>query len=216
VNMKKIFASHRCWIGALLILVFISACSGALTEVSPTAEPARISTEPPSAPTETPASPPTTTAAPQATVKAQGYFQPLGSTVCSGLARDMALTLGIQVLEVEAPFHDYTSGKAGTGCQAMATGTGLDFENLAVVADTMKGILEAKRWQEDATYAADGPASTATGFRKASGVCLLSISWKPSEDADCPPDQPISACELAPEQQLYSIVLNCAESVSLE
>jgi len=216
MNVKKIFASHRCWIGALLILVFISACSGAPTEAPPTTEPARIPTEPPSAPTETPAPPPAATAAPPATVEAQGDFQPLSPNTCSDLASTMALTLGIEILEVEAPFQDYISGKAGSGCQAMATGTGLDFENLVVVADTLRGILEAQRWQEDVMYAADGPASTATGFRKANGVCLLSVGWEPSEDADCPPDQPISACELAPEQQLYSIVLNCAQGISPE
>ena len=216
MNMKKIFASRRCWIGALLILAFINACSGAPTEVPPTTPPTHIPTEPPSAPTETPAPPPTATAVPQATTEAQGDFQPLSSTTCGDLASTIALTLGVEVLEVEAPFQDYISGKAGTGCQAMAKGTGLDFENFVGVADSLRGILEAQGWQEDVMYAADGPNGTATGFRKANGLCLLSVGWEPSEDADCPSDQPISACELAPEQQLYSIALNCAEDISAE
>jgi hypothetical protein len=210
MNVKKIFASHRCWIGLLLLLAFISACSGAPTAVPPTTPPTRIPTEPPSAPTKTPASPPA------AMAEAQGDFQSLRFTPCSDLASTMAQTLGIQVLEMEAPFQDYISGQTGTGCQAMAIGTGLDFENLVVVAESLREMLEGQGWQEDMMYAADGPASTATGFRKANGVCLLSVSWEPSEDAECPPDQPISACELAPEQQLYSIILNCAQDISPE
>jgi hypothetical protein len=202
MNTKKIFASHRFWIGALLMLAFISACSGAPKEAPPTTAPTRIPTKPPSAPTEIPA-----------TTEAQGGFQPSISTMCSDLAGAMALTLDVQVLEMEAPFEDYISGKTGTGCQAMAEGTGLDFESFVAVADTMRGILEAKGWQEDVRYAADGPTGTATGFRKANALCLLSVNWEPSENADCPPDQPISACELAPDQQLYSIILNCAEDM---
>ena len=43
------------------------------------------------------------------------------------------------------------------------------------------------------------------------GLCLLLVGWEPSEDADCPGDQPIGLCELLPEQKRYTIVLNCAQ-----
>jgi hypothetical protein len=136
--------------------------------------------------------------------------------VCGDLANFMAYKLGVEAATAEAPFEDYTTGKAGKGCQATATGTGLNFENLAVVADNLRGMLETRGWQEDSMYAADGPTGTATGFRKGDGLCLLNVGWEPSQDANCPQDQPISACQLAPEQQLYTIVLNCAQEISPE
>jgi len=225
MNVKKNLAKHRYWIGALLLLAFISACSGTPTEVSPTALPPSVPTEPPAAPTETPAPPPTATAVPEAptvaaapevTAEAQGDLQPLSQAVCSDLANFMAYKLGMEVATAEAPFQDYTTGKAGIGCQATATGTGLDFENFAVVADDLRGMLETRGWQEDSMYAADGPTGTATGFRKGDGLCLLNVGWEPSQDASCPQDQPISACQLVPEQQLYTIVLNCAQEISPE
>jgi hypothetical protein len=135
--------------------------------------------------------------------------------VCDDLANFMAYKLGVEVAAAEASFQDYT-GKTGTGCQATATGTGLDFESFAVVADNLKGMLETRGWQEDSMYAADGPTGTAIGFRKGDGLCLLNVGWEPSGDANCPQDQPISACQLAPEQQLYTIVLNCAQEISPE
>jgi hypothetical protein len=82
------------------------------------------------------------------------------------------------------------------------------------VAQDLKGMLNSRGWQEEISYAADGPTGTASGFRKGDGLCLLNVGWKPTEDAHCPTDQPISACELAPEQQLYTIVLNCAQERS--
>ena len=143
-------------------------------------------------------------------------FQPLSPVACNDLADAVAQTLGVEVATAEAPFQDYVSGKDGTGCQTTATGTGLDFENFVVVAISLKEMLEGQGWWGDMMYVADGPTGAAGGFRKANGLCLLSVNWEPSEDADCPSDQPISTCQLAPEQQLYSIVLNCAEDVSPE
>jgi len=37
-----------------------------------------------------------------------------------------------------------------------------------------------------------------------------------SEDANCPSDPLISACKLVPEQQLYTIVLNRAQTSAKE
>jgi len=212
----KIFMRHPYWTGTLLLLAFISACSGTPTEVLPTAQPTLLPTEPPAAPTETPAPPPTATAVPEsptatAAPEAEGDLQPLGPAVCDDLANAMAQTLGVDVATAEAPFQDYVSGKAGTGCQAIATGTGLDFENFMVVADTLREMFRYQGWREDFMYAADGPTGTGTGFRRAGELCLLIVGWEPSEDANCPQDQPISACQLAPEQQLYTIELNCAQ-----
>lgn len=141
-----------------------------------------------------------------------GDFQPLNASACSDLADDVAQTLGVGVATTQAPFEDYIERKAGSGCQATASGTGLDFENFWTVFDDLKAMLTAQGWQEDMMYQADGPTGTGTGFHKEQGLCLLMVGWEPSEDADCPTDQPIYACELTPEQHIYTIVLNCAEA----
>jgi len=145
-----------------------------------------------------------------------GIFQPLSPTACNDLASAMAQTLGVEAATAETPFQDYISRKTGASCQATATGTGLDFEDYRSVAEDLKGMLEAQGWQEDISYMADGPTGTGGGFRKANGLCLLMVGWEPSEDADCPTDKPIGLCELSPEQQLYTITLNCAQDTSTE
>jgi tetratricopeptide (TPR) repeat protein len=223
VNVKKTFVSHQYWIVALLLLIFVSGCGGTPTEVPPTALPTLVPTGPPPAPTETPAPTPTSTAvpqaptataAPEAAVEAQDDWQPLSPDACHNLANAMAQALGVDVATAEAPFQDHVSGKAGIGCQAIATGTGLDFESFMAVADRLREMLRYQRWREDFMYAADGPTGTGAGFQRAGELCLLTVGWEPSQDADCPQDQPISACQLAPEQQLYTIELNCAQDAA--
>jgi hypothetical protein len=54
------------------------------------------------------------------------------------------------------------------------------------------------------------------GFRQGNRLYLLQVGWEPSEDANCPSDQPISACDLEPQQHLYTIVLNCAQTRAKE
>ena len=141
----------------------------------------------------------------------EGDFQPLSPAACSDLANAMAKTLGVEAATAEAPFQDYISGKTGVSCQAMATGDGLDFDDFWSVAEDLKGMLEAQGWQEDISYMAGGPTGAGSGFRKDNGLCLLMAGWEPSGDADCPTDKPIGLCELSPEQQLYTITLNCAQ-----
>jgi len=150
----------------------------------------------------------------------EGDFQPLSPTACSDLADDVAQTLGVHVATTQAPFEDYRNRKTGRGCEITASGTGLDFESFRTgsedlfwtLFEELKAMLTAQGWQEDTTYQLDGPTGTGTGFHKERGLCLLIVGWQPSEDADCPTDQPIYACELTPEQQIYTMVLNCAEA----
>jgi putative hemolysin len=132
----------------------------------------------------------------------------------SELVDAMSQTLGMAVTTENAPFRDYISGEIGAGWQATAIGTGLDFENFMVVAEGLGEALGQRGWEVDFMYAADGPTGTGNGFRKGNALCLLSVGWEPSPDADCPTDQPISVCELSPEQQLYTIMLNCAQDIT--
>jgi hypothetical protein len=76
-------------------------------------------------------------------------------------------------------------------------------------------MILPRGWVEDFRCMAGGPTGEGYGFRQANKLCQASVSWEPSEDADCPADQPISACELSPEQQLYTVHLNCAQDTTV-
>ena len=126
------------------------------------------------------------------------------------MAEAVRYTFTLDVATEQAAFDDYVAGINGSGCQVTAVGTGTDFSSLAEAFTILDMVLEARGWKEDEQYRADGPTGTATAFRLEDKLCLSQISWEAADDADCAADQPISACELTPEQQLYTATLNCA------
>ena len=167
------------------------------------AAPAASRTVPPAPATAT-AVPPTTPAAAGATI------QPLSMEVCDGQAQAMAHALDVlEVTQSEEPLNDPVTGASGTGCQATVTGTGEQFESPDAMVNTLGSMLEDEGWTEDPMLAAGGPTGMGAGYRKGDEVCLVGAIWQPDPSADCPDDQPISTCEVTPEQKLYAVTLNC-------
>lgn len=141
-----------------------------------------------------------------------GVWQPLPGTMCADLMADVSEELGRTdaVLNDPVPFTDYTSDTTGQGCQILLEGTGADFPDFFEVYSQLAHLLETMGWTHDIAYDGGGPTGSIGGFRRDSGLILLTVGWEPSADANCPDDQPIGACELAPEQRLYTIELLAA------
>lgn len=140
-------------------------------------------------------------------------WQPLSPDACYDLGEAMMQTINITVTLETVPFQDPIEGGAGTGCQIVGTGTGLDFESAWQVGADVADMLQERGWTEDMLYAADGPTGSARGFRQDEALCLVNAGWEPAAEAACPADRPIFECELAPEQQLYTISLHCATAM---
>ena len=141
-------------------------------------------------------------------------LQPLSPDDCAQLALDMTQTLAVGVTIGEAPITDPATGAAGTDCQVTAAGTGEQFQNPQAVVGSLANMLEGQGWENDPMLVADGPTGTASGFRKENQVCLVGARWQPDASANCPSDQPISACQVTPEQQLYTVTLDSAQSMA--
>ena len=138
-----------------------------------------------------------------------GGPHPLSPEECSELADLVAGILGVDVTITEEYFEDYRYDRSGTGCQVSVEGTGVDFPN--PVQSILAEALELRSWQEDIYYSADGPGSSLIAFRQPGNLCFLHETSGPSDEVDCPPDQPISACEYTQEQKVVTITLNCAQ-----
>ena len=106
--------------------------------------------------------------------------------------------------------HELTK-QEGTACTLVATGTGEDFGSFVDVAKTMREYFTGDGWTEDVSAMADGPTGTATSYFKATTVAAVSVNWEPSADANCPTDQPISACDIAPGQQNFTITVDLVQ-----
>jgi dipeptidase D len=137
-------------------------------------------------------------------------IEPLIEELCNGQAQAMSHVLDDLVPTVtEERLDDPVTGATGTGCQATITGTGVQFESPWAVVGALGAMLAEQGWTADPMFVADGPTGTAAGYRKGDQICLAAAMWQPDESANCPGDQPISACEVTPEQQNYTVTLSC-------
>jgi len=142
-------------------------------------------------------------------------IQPLTMEVCDGQAQAMAHALDVlEVTQSEAPLSDPVTGASGTGCQATVTGTGEQFKSPDAVVKTLGSMLEDQGWTADPMLAAGGPNAIDEGYRKGDQICWAGAGWRPDASANCPKDQPVSACQVTPQQQMYTITLNCGVEVS--
>ncbi len=132
--------------------------------------------------------------------------------ICPELAGEMEQRLGVAVKVTDpATVEDPISGQKLEGCQAGTSGTGADFESVDAVIEAIDAMFLSRAWQADINYDAGGPNGAFGGYRLDDALCLWVVKWEPSADAQCPSDQPISACELAPEQRLYTVAVNCVQ-----
>ncbi len=157
--------------------------------------------------------PPASSPVPTAAVGA--IIQPLTMEVCDGQAQAMSHTLDDLIpTQSKEPLDDPVTGASGTGCQATITGTGAQFESPAAVVDGLGGMLVSQGWTPDPMLVADGPTGTAAGYRKGDQICWAGAHWEPDASANCPQDQPISTCPVTPEQQHYTVTLNCGVEIA--
>lgn len=142
-------------------------------------------------------------------------IQPLSMEICDGQAQAMVHALDVlEVTQDEAPLNDPVTGATGTGCQATVAGTGKQFASPDRVVNTLGRMLEDQGWTQDPLLAAGGPAGSDQGYRKSDQICMAVAQWSPDDSAKCPQDQPVSACEVTPDQQIYTVTLNCGVASS--
>jgi hypothetical protein len=166
-------------------LLLIASLVGVLAACMPIQAPATTST-----PVETVTVPAEETAATPDAIP----IESVDAAQCDALQAALSEQLG----------HELTK-QEGAACTLVATGTGENFGSFVDVAQTIREVFEAEGWTEDEAAIADGPTGTATSYFKDTTVAAVSVSWEPSDEANCPADQPISACDVEPSQQNFTI-----------
>ncbi len=100
---------------------------------------------------------------------------------CDGIADGLGVALGAEVRWAEVPFIDPVSGERGTACQASVQGAPAGPHGDPL--ERAGKLLVAWGWQEDARYRAHAAGQSATGFRQASALCLLSAAREAGQAA---------------------------------
>lgn len=179
-------------------LLLIASLVGVLTACTPIQAPATTST-----PAETVTVPAEESTSAETTPDATSDAMPIESvdaSQCDALQAALSEQLGHELVKQE-----------GTACTLVATGTGEDFGNFVDVAQSIREVFEAEGWTEDEAAIADGPTGTATSYFKDTTVAAVRVNWEPSDEVDCPTDQPISECDIEPSQQNFTISIELVQ-----
>ncbi len=180
-------------------VLLIACLAGVLAACRPIQAPAATGT--PVAAATAPAE--ETAATPAATPAATSDAMPIESV-------DAAQCAALQAALSEQLGHELTK-QEGAACTLVATGTGEDFGSFVDVAQTIRAVFTAAGWTEDEAAMADGPTGTATRYFMETTVAAVSVGWQPADEANCPTDQPISACDIAPGQQNFTISIELVQ-----
>ncbi len=134
--------------------------------------------------------------------------------MCDQVQGAVEHALGVKASQRVEAFADPVSGEQGKACAIEVKGTGKEFASPMDVLEHLGPVFTQMGWKEDMTYQASGPTGEATAYRSGNNIAFLLAQWKPAKDANCPKDQPISQCDLKPEQKLYTITLHLARGMA--
>jgi hypothetical protein len=136
-------------------------------------------------------------------------YVPASDKLCNSVNKALNESLGQAFVATTAAFTDTLMGGQGESCQSQATGNGKDFS----LADSTKinQIFETLKGEIDPDYSADGPTGTVSGYRLGSNLCLSQIEWALTPEVECDSDEPISACKFTPEQQIFTVTVDCVQ-----
>lgn len=186
-------------------IITLTLCAGLLSACGSAASPAATETASPSPTNSTEAAPVEVTEA--ATVTPA--YEPVDESVCRAIQSLAQESLGADfAMTYPAPFTDALAGESGEGCTLTTSISGAKFSDLVDVMTTLKNSAAAG-WYELPAYQADD--STASAFYRDMALMMIGVNWQPDSSVVCPSDQPISACNLKPEQKIYNIELSVAQ-----
>ena len=132
-------------------------------------------------------------------IAAEQSVTPLSASDCQALAQTIGQAAGIALTtKVGAP--EFPSGLRGNACLMAGHATGLKAE-----FDDVRKKLNASLsgWTPVSDYDADGPASTITGFAKASQRVVYSLETEPPRGT-CE-NVPLAACKVPHQRWNWSL-----------
>jgi hypothetical protein len=136
-------------------------------------------------------------------------LRPIPATECQNFAVQVQNAIGLAAKASEDDFTDLTDRSEGRSCHISASASGQAYaapaELIAKIAPVFGG------WQDDPARAESGPAEADKGFVSGSRVATVEVSWEPGPGVTCSDKQPLSSCNITPQQKLWSVTVDIVE-----
>ncbi len=136
-------------------------------------------------------------------------LRPIPAAECQTFATQVQGAVGFAAKASEDDFTDLTDRSEGRSCHISASAANQAF---AAPADLMTKLATVfGGWQDDPARGETGPAGAEKGFVSANRIATADVSWEPGPGATCSDKEPLSACNIQPQQKLWSVVVDIVE-----
>ena len=140
---------------------------------------------------------------------AQNALHPIPAAECQSFAGQIQGAVGFAMKAGEDDFTDLANGAEGRSCHIAGSAAN---QNVASPRDLVTKIAAAfSAWRDDPSRDADAPDGSTRGFLSGNRIAELDVSWEPGPGVTCSDKQPLSACNVAPQQKLWNIVVDIVE-----
>ncbi|HEV2187125.1 MAG TPA: hypothetical protein VGR70_07940 [Stellaceae bacterium] len=136
-------------------------------------------------------------------------LRPIPAAECQTFAGQLQGALGFAAKAEEDDFTDLTDRSEGRSCHISASASNQAFGAPAELISKLAPVFGG--WQDDPARAESGPAEADKGFVNGSRIATVEVSWEPGPGASCSDKQPLSACNITPQQKLWNVMVDIVE-----
>ena len=133
-------------------------------------------------------------------------LKPIPAAECQQFAGQAQTATGLKMTASEDDFTDIADGSDGRSCHISGSGSGQAFaapgELIAKIAAMFGG------WREDPARGDDAPGGAERGYVIGSRIATVQVSWEPGPGAVCSDKQPLSSCNIQPQQKLWTAIVD--------
>ena len=136
-------------------------------------------------------------------------LRPIPAAECQSLAAQTQQAVGIRTAASEDDFTDLASNIDGRSCHIAGSASNLAIATPAELMGKVAAVFPG--WNSEAARDAEGPTGAEKGYVNGNRIATIQVSWEPGPGAACSDKEPLSSCNIAPQQKLWNVVIDVVE-----
>jgi hypothetical protein len=136
-------------------------------------------------------------------------LRPIPAAECQQLAAQVQQATGIRTTASEDDFTDVSDGVDGRSCHIAGNAGGQSFASPAELM--VKAASPFAGYRDEPSRASDGSSASEKGFVNGSRIATVEVHWEPGPGATCSEKEPLSSCNISPQQKMWNVVIDVVE-----
>jgi len=133
-------------------------------------------------------------------------LQPIPAAECQQFATRTQGALGFPMKAEEDDFTDLTDGSDGRSCHISGNAADQTYAGPAELIAKIATVFGD--WRADPARDAAGADGAEKGLVNGNRIATIQVSWEPGPGVTCSDKQPLSACNVLPQQKLWSAIID--------